>query len=393
MILNKDFTNIDVDDLNSLIRTGVLEGNNLEFKREIWKKDDDGVREMMKDISSLANAYGGYLIIGIEQDESGRAAKLIEVPNAEFERDRILASCITNLQPRVMGLDIRSIEFEVGKKVLVIKVPRDIHIHQITFKGLYQFWKRHDRQKSKMTYDEIKESINRESFSLVKMEDFIQRRKNEINTGESLIMLSALPLKLESEILKINNQELRRVIQDDNLERLSGWGLNFRGGQPKPTLNGLRIEGYKQIAELYRNGYFEVISSISEGYSFEKKDININGSIVSRNFFRSAAIVELTYSFINRLKTIVSTIGYDAPYIFSINLFHIKNFALPEHHHNARLAPTHNSRVWEKESLELPLITFETIDPKIITKDLCDRIWQAYGYENEPYFIDGNFKF
>lgn len=271
MILNKDFAKLDVYDLNSLITAGVLEGNNLEFKREIWKKDDDGVREMMKDISSLANAYGGYLIIGIEEDESGIASKLIEVPNVESERDRILASCMANLQPRIMGLDIRSIEFEVGKSVLVIKIPRDIHIHQITFKGLYQFWKRHDRQKSKMTYDEIKESINRESFSLVKIEDLISRRKDEINTGESLIMLSALPLKLESEILKINNQELRKVIQDDSQERPNGWGLNFRGAQAKPTLNGLKIEGYRQITELYRNGYFEVISDIFEEYSFEKK--------------------------------------------------------------------------------------------------------------------------
>ena len=139
-MFNKSFKDIAGADIQKLITSGASEGNNLEFKRKPWENGDDEVREMLRDVSSMANAFGGYLLLGMdEEDGTGKAKEIIGVSDAENYRDRFLASCMANLQPRIIGLDIKSIECEGAKKVILIKVPDSLNLHQVTSKGYTNF--------------------------------------------------------------------------------------------------------------------------------------------------------------------------------------------------------------------------------------------------------------
>lgn len=111
---------------------------------------------MLRDISSMANAYRGYLILGLrEEKESGVPLEIVSVEKANEERDRILGSCLSNIEPRIVGLQARTVDIDDGA-ILIICIPRSTKLpHMVTFKGLNQFWIRHDRQKSKMSVDEI----------------------------------------------------------------------------------------------------------------------------------------------------------------------------------------------------------------------------------------------
>ena len=61
----------------------VAESERLEFKREAYGRADDDVREFLKDISSMANAAGGFLLIGVDADAEnmgpgGRPLKVVD---------------------------------------------------------------------------------------------------------------------------------------------------------------------------------------------------------------------------------------------------------------------------------------------------------------------------
>src|SRR4030042_326905 len=83
------------------------------------------------------------------------------IEDAEAASARITSSCLSNIDERIPGLQIHLVPLSNGKHIIVIRIPKSPRApHMITFKGLYQFWKRHDRQKSRMSIAEIKEACN-----------------------------------------------------------------------------------------------------------------------------------------------------------------------------------------------------------------------------------------
>ena len=58
--------------LTSLVENQVAESRDLEFKQVLPGRSDEQVKEFLKDVTALANAQGGDLIFGV-QDENGVA--------------------------------------------------------------------------------------------------------------------------------------------------------------------------------------------------------------------------------------------------------------------------------------------------------------------------------
>src|SRR3984893_12360782 len=75
-IFTKPIQQLQARDLEQLIAGRVRENISLEFKREMYGGKDADIREMLRDVSSLGNAEGGALIIGMEEDREGLATKL-----------------------------------------------------------------------------------------------------------------------------------------------------------------------------------------------------------------------------------------------------------------------------------------------------------------------------
>ncbi len=66
-IFSKPLANLEFDDLQELLEGGAVENIRLEFKREAPTR-----AELMKKISSFANTYGGWLVIGAAEEEGVR---------------------------------------------------------------------------------------------------------------------------------------------------------------------------------------------------------------------------------------------------------------------------------------------------------------------------------
>ncbi len=74
-IFDKPLDELTEADIFSLVERSVPEGPHLDYKRELGAKDGkskDWNKELAKDVAAFANAYGGYLVYGVDEKKGGR---------------------------------------------------------------------------------------------------------------------------------------------------------------------------------------------------------------------------------------------------------------------------------------------------------------------------------
>ena len=126
MILDKNINDISIDDLQSLIDDKIAEIKSIEYKSNLPGKKHKDKREFLSDVSSFANAAGGYIIYGMEAKE-GIAVNLkgIEDINQDEEKLRLENMIRHNIDPRISGIQIVNFTLENKKTVIlfILGVP------------------------------------------------------------------------------------------------------------------------------------------------------------------------------------------------------------------------------------------------------------------------------
>ena len=64
---SKKLSDLQEQDLQRLVNDQVQERDTVEYKRDMYGNSDDDKREMLRDITSMANHHGGYIVVGIEE--------------------------------------------------------------------------------------------------------------------------------------------------------------------------------------------------------------------------------------------------------------------------------------------------------------------------------------
>ncbi|MEU6778652.1 ATP-binding protein [Nonomuraea angiospora] len=67
----------------------VGEAEDLDYKRELYRRDDKGRISLSSDVAALASTRGGVLILGIEEDDQGRAVAMTDVELSDAEATRM----------------------------------------------------------------------------------------------------------------------------------------------------------------------------------------------------------------------------------------------------------------------------------------------------------------
>jgi len=395
-MFNKSLDDINFEDIENLITQGVLEYQNLEYKKEVWGMSDSNKKEMLKDIVSMANSYGGYLIIGVEEDgQNGKATAIVNIANAEGERDRILNTLFANIQPRI-SLKIKVLENN-GVSIIVINIPNSFRKpHIITFQGLNQFWIRHDRGKMLMTIDEIEDSVINTVNLTKNIDSFFKDRRNEIIRvgGAPTMVIGVYPVLAEKEMVDISDTQLREYLKTPPFIRSGGADFTFTYVIPQPSYNGLSIGGGndRRKVELYRSGYLEGQVNLS-GLLFNstRQSIPPDPLETEAPIIPSYAIIESLFSLARQAKQIYSYLGYDGQIFVSCSLFYIQNLGLRKYRPRA-IGGFQDLARWRKDHLEIQPLVFTEIDDVKIAKTIGDRIWQSFGFENEPFFDGRDFR-
>lgn len=391
----KPLEEISEADLQALIDNGVRESQTLEYKREVYGRGDEEVREMLRDISSIANAFGGDMLIGVEEDREGVAVALRGVENGEVEATRIVSSCLSNIEERIPGLRAWPVSLHNGHHVICLRIPRSLRApHLVTFKGLNQFWARHDRQKAPMSIHEVRDVCLRVEGLMERLERFLEKRKREILEeidATPYYVITVTPIFVGTEVVEIRDQKLRELLCNPPGQRYEGWPVPT-GCRPEPTLNGLTTEvrDWKTL-ELFRNGHVELRVKIDQD-SFCRQQVELEGR--QYHVLYPYALVEYPVSLLRLSKAMYAHLSLTDLAVVSLSLYNINEFALYRYATRDPGGDYYGPRFWDKPHLEIPARQVPSLnEPDRVAKEFVDRIWQAFGYEQAPLFDDqGNFQ-
>src|SRR5579862_2821925 len=118
-IFTKPVSQLVPQDLEELLLDTAVENIRLEFKSEIPDKD-----ETLKKISSFANTFGGYVVVGAKANsKDGRLEGLCGVEAKSGYRQTVTQWCFAGANPPLTAEVSDPIELLPGKVVYVIYIP------------------------------------------------------------------------------------------------------------------------------------------------------------------------------------------------------------------------------------------------------------------------------
>jgi hypothetical protein len=260
--------------LQGLVDDAVSEGRRIEFKTLVGT-DDDARKEFLADISSLANAAGSDLLVGVASENgianelSGLAANQTD---AEILRlDNLLRD---GLDPRIPGVAIHPIPLGDGSRVaLVIRVPRSwAGPHMVNFRGRTRFYSRNSAGKYPLDTAELRAAFAASESARTFVRSFRNERLGRLIADETPVPLLPNP-KMVIHLIPLAASDATHpfdvaALGDDRYPDLeyfrppyaSGWSyrVNFDGALTySPWQEGLA----RSYAQVFRNGAIEAVES------------------------------------------------------------------------------------------------------------------------------------
>ena len=394
-LFRKPLSEIGEADLQELCDAQVPEGLTLEFKGASYSRTEKDTREMLRDISSIANASGGHIVIGIT-DKGAKANELVGIDDAEPELSRITSTTLACIQDRIFGLNFHIVSLSSGREAIVLRVPRSARRpHMVTFKGENRFWKRHGNQKSRMTVDEIRELFNQTSGIHLNIEKFLEDRKSVKSFGDfprDGLQISSTPLSLGPRLLDPLSSRINQLFTVSTKQQT---GVSVTSNESvRPFLPGAfqEVDNIQRL-EVWRNGHIEF--RVAGDYlllSRELKPGKENQEQGALSFLNPYAICGYVLSFLLFSKSVYEQSSVYETLVISAGMPSAWRWTLREGH------PKSNNYTFGIGALgkynlpdNLYLELFQ-VSPAFVpgkeAAEICNRIWNAFGLETCAMFND-----
>jgi hypothetical protein len=183
------------DDIDRVVSEQVQEGSQVECKGTLpakgsavdpWVSGRDHVGEfarnkLVEEVIAFANAYGGWLLVGIEEtrEKPARASALVPIRDCAELAERLRLMCRDCIEPTLPILEVAGVAMETDRAgVVVFHVPKSRmapHRHTVT-KECYI--RRADRTE-KMTMREVQDLTLQVERGLAAIERQFQKQRQQ----------------------------------------------------------------------------------------------------------------------------------------------------------------------------------------------------------------------
>lgn len=393
MILDsKPFDQLTAEDILALIPE-VAENRRLDYKRSLPENNEKSVRSFLDDVCALANSAGGYLIYGIdeERDEDGNKtgvpSEVCGVGDVnEDEAIRDWQQRMTQaIEPRLIGHRVGFINgFEDGKKVMVVFVQKSLFApHRTNYKGVKEFYLRHDRFNMPMEMTEIRHAFVEAKEVPQRIDEFRRLRAMQILAGETptellngcaVFLCHAIPLSSFADdaavdVTAIKQNTMPAIATDTSYRRLNADGYLFF---LSPDNDSCR--GYVQV---FRSGVVEMCATVADQPRADQFGVNsLSSQWLEAGFIK----------FVAACLTLLTEMGVQPPVYIGLGLLRVKGARMyrPDRFF-------HDNNDWiDKDTLLVPTVTSETLteDAGRLIRPALDAIWQASGMIGSPNYND-----
>ncbi len=147
---NRRISEINPQELIDLI--GAQEENLwIDFKQKDYHRDSNDLekhkREICKDVTAMANAEGGYILIGVTEERKV-AQDFFSIDDAANVAQSINDVCLQNIDPRIPNLEVKPYSLQWENRnidLVVIHIPpSEMRPHSFIWKNSTNFVKRYN---------------------------------------------------------------------------------------------------------------------------------------------------------------------------------------------------------------------------------------------------------
>ena len=374
-------------DLKTLLDDQVPEGKRLDYKRDLPGPKDGDKKEFLFDVSSFANASGGFLVYGMDE-AGGLPTGLAElsVANPDAEILRLQTVILDGVEPRIPGVELKFVPTSTAKGLIVIKIPRSWTLpHMVTVQRSNKFYSRNAAGKYLVDVGELRTLFlaSNQTGELVKR--FRTERIGQILANETPTPLDAGP------------KTILHVIPVQSFSFSTGLDLKAASALPQGLLypfgadlcnSRVNIDGLlnyhvlshtSSIAasylQLYRSGIIETVDARVLGVNLNRPN---GGKLVPSTSFEQHVIGH-TGRYLQALKLL----GIGPPFVIMLALTGVKDFSMA--------APIGvYSGSFDRDLVVVPEILLEkSVCEPTDVKPMLDAVWNAGGIIASPNFDSG----
>lgn len=215
-IFNKPFSQIAYPDILALKETNTREEQCLEYKVQLEKDD------IAADACAMANAEGGYILIGIaegENEDEGYPKQIIGLNHSDCD-EMCIREKLKDLISPPLRFNTKIIRTDGNKDLILVSIPNSIvkpHFVSKSRKGgpfpvrvnrTTSYWTMGDIQNQILARFNVYERIEK------KINDLVQNSPLK-NSGNPIFCLISFPEFFGKEIMKLDDEVLKGIILDN----------------------------------------------------------------------------------------------------------------------------------------------------------------------------------
>ncbi len=381
-----DLSVISIQTLQTYIDDKVLENKELEYKDYTFpdgKMEERDKTKLAQEIVSFANADGGTIIIGIQEDENRFPTKITGAGFTRKEFDKWLSSCrqliLSRIRPHLHGIEYLPVELEDGSIAIVISIPKSFsRPHSFWDGNKDTFFIRYANGKSYMDIDDLRKQFLFSGSIKNQIKQFRSDRISMILANECVGNLGN-DAKLLFHIIPVwsfvlgNSIDIRKANRSDDLLPLSGNSYDIRYNADGYCVFSIdsQISKIETYTQLFHNGIIEAVEiRLFSGYR-EKQVYNWEQT--------QGVIIKAAYRYADALRKL----SVPKPWYFYATILNAKGYVT-------------TSGAWgdNSEPLERDVIHSQdgiwndegTIDSAL--KPVLDTLSNAFGYSKSTCFDD-----
>lgn len=381
-------------ELQRLATDSVAESKTLEYKEALVLATDEQKREFLSDVTALGNTDGGDLLLGMKADK-GIATEIVGLKGfvADDSIGKIENLLRDSIQPRLMGVQFRSIALQNGNHALLVRIPRSFAApHMVRHQGVTRFCGRNSNGKYDLDVHELRSTFLASETLSERLRNHRIDRVNKIvsgNTpvpldGDSFLVLHLLPVIGARSDSKLSTQDLHAVRNSSELKPLAsrGWGgtFNFEGIIVKSSAGSGKYDSYVQLS---RNGFIEAVNS----QVIRPRQTRIASKETHKllpSVYWEKEVIDSLGSYLKAL----TLLQISPPFYLSLSLLNVKGYYMGVDNDYGSF----EARPIPDDHLLTDEILVESTQqlPAAILRPLFDQVWNACGYpQSRNYKSDG----
>ncbi len=400
---------IGPDDLAAVI--GREENQRLEFKKTIVSTP---APEIARDVSSFANAEGGFIIIGCMEDaKTKKSTGFYSLPDTEAVRKKLRDACAKYID-EPLAVFPTALQTNAGENIVVLFVPKSPSLRAVVFDGKTEFWKRVGVDKRPMNPAEIRARMNqaqnaadlllaqrRLASDLTRWNEITNRevlwealdaRFKSIIGGAPYLRLTITPHDLRDGLVDISNQDLKTFLWYPTVgQREAGWNVRVGpfGSQIVSDSVGLHSEKTEVVSiHLTRSGHLEFWAPIDPSLFCWQQSLD---EYAKAPRLWPTAVVEFPASFLRFAKELYRRLKTDCEFSWRMEYRNIQGALLYPYLpvSPALLDGPRRFPITDFEPREVRLDRDFDADPAAF--GMVVKFYEVFGFSRKqvPYFIDG----